>query len=330
MENTLTIYLSDTGEERRRRRRRRLAAAILAGGVIAALAKGTPKTVGASGGQAGGPGGGTTGVHVETPVRVVRVEPDPGPVAASEATRGPDERPPDSQPPVLRPAKAVFSPSSGLDFADGPLVRGAAAQLATVRNDGGTPIERVTVKAKRPFVVTNGCRHGLAPGAECVVAVVFAPGEAGRFEETLHIAAGSESARIRLRGRATEPVIERLPPEDPPPQPPQLTPRVLCFQPESLRFVSPGTKAVTLTNPEDTPLDVTKIRILRNGVEATGYTVDTASCVGLLQPHQPCRLAVTASLRAMLLHETVKIAVDYVDPASRETRAVHRATSCGR
>jgi hypothetical protein len=326
MENTLTIYLSDTGEERRRRRRRGLAAAILAGGVIAALAKGTPKTVGAS----GGPADGKTGVHVETPVRVVGVEPDPGPVAASEATRGPDERPPDSQPPVPRPAKAVFSPSSGLDFGDGPLVRGAGAQLATVRNDGGTPIERVTAKAAKPFVVTNGCRHGLAPGAECVVAVVFAPGEAGRFEETLRIAAGSESARIRLRGRATEPVIEKPPVEVTPRQQPQLTPRVLCFQPESLRFVSPGTKAVTLTNPEDTPLDVTKIRILRNGVDATGYTVDTASCVGLLQPHQPCRLAVTASLRAMLLHETVKIAVDYVDPASRETRAVHRATSCGR
>jgi hypothetical protein len=318
MDHTLTFYAGSAGqEERRRRRRGRIFAGIMIGLLAAALAPRTPE-----------PKAGSARIGVQVPpISVVRFERPIGPSMPSgmtstppgAATVTPPQQP--STPPL--PAKAIVAPSR-LDFGDGPLVRTSAPQLATVRNSGGTPIERVKIRAGKPFLVASNCGRGIAPGAECVVAVGFAPNAAGTFDRMLVIDTGNQHARVALQGRVTEPRKA-----EPPPPPVRDMPRVLCFQPESLTFIAAGTKSVTLTNPESTPLEVTNIHILRKttGTSAIGYDVDTTSCRRTLLPGQQCRFEVRARTQALLLHETVQIAVDYLDPAGK-TRSVHRATNC--
>ncbi|HYC88715.1 MAG TPA: choice-of-anchor D domain-containing protein [Thermoanaerobaculia bacterium] len=310
MENTISIYLARPAEEPRRRRRRgRIAAAMLVG-VMAAAAM--PKA------RNDAP---RIGVQAMAPIRVVRHAQPVGPPVPVQ-----DE--PKPEPPPPSPAKAVVMPSR-LDFSE----RGGT-QLATIRNDGGLPIERVSVSADAPFLATNGCARGVAPGAECVVAVVFSPRKGGSFTGTLNVAAGGERSRIALRGILTEtappmPVPVRVPAPVPAPAPPPV--RLLCFDPPSIHFTTPGTQTITLTNPEPTPLRVASIEALgRRGDTASGYSVEASRCLRFLGAGQQCTFTITATERALKTKEIMNLRVEYEDPATGQRQAARASAACRR
>lgn len=315
MEDILSVYLTNPGEEERKRRRRgRWIAGLVVGLVAAAAVPRTPKPQGEPP---------RIGVHAMAPISVVRytepVGPQP-PAVVPQPQPQPQPEPPKPEPePQPLPAKAVVTPSR-LDFRE----RGGA-QLATIRNDGGMPIERVSITADAPFVATNGCARGVAPGAECVVAVVFAPGKGGKYSGTLNVAAGSSRSRVALRGVLTE-----APPPAPVPAPPPPV-RLLCFDPPAIHFTTPGTQTITLTNPESAPLRVVRIEALgRTGDTASGYTVEASRCTRFLGAGQQCTFSITASERALKMREVMNLRVEYEDPATGLRQAARASAACGR
>src|ERR1700686_1236748 len=102
--------------------------------------------------------------------------------------------------PLALPARMAVAPAV-LDFGDGPSTRSLAPQLATVRNEGKQALAGVSAAVDGPFMATSGCAKELAPGDQCMIAVVFTPRQAGRFTGALKIAAGQERAKIPLPAR---------------------------------------------------------------------------------------------------------------------------------
>ncbi|HYC60993.1 MAG TPA: choice-of-anchor D domain-containing protein [Thermoanaerobaculia bacterium] len=316
---TISFYLGGGESERKRKRSKWIIPLIV--GLIAAYAV---AQTGATGSQ---------------PVVVPPVAPPPidpprraeSPsvqMAPVEIAPNPIVVPPPPPPPA--PARPVFSPSR-IDFGDGGR---AAAQLATVRNDGGQPITLVSTTISGPFLATNGCANGVAPGAQCVVAVVFAPQEPGISSGALTIVADGKRSRIPLSGSLPRPPVVAPPP--PPPTvvqapPPIVTPaRQLCFEPSKIHFRSTGKQSITLTNPERTPLRVTGVAITTHaGVSATGYEVDAARCLRVLGPGQRCKFTVRATELAIQRGERIDLTVFYDDPLTGQRRGAVGSSACG-
>ncbi|HUR79312.1 MAG TPA: choice-of-anchor D domain-containing protein, partial [Thermoanaerobaculia bacterium] len=293
--STLSLYLGDrAGEERKRRRRGRMAAGILVGVIAAAMA---PRPVR---NEEKAP---QVGVHIGGPLAILTV-----PAVPLSSTPLPAITPP-------LPAKAIITPPR-LVFSD----RNAPAQLAVVRNDGGTDIDRVSLSADPPFAATNGCAEGVAAGAQCVIAVVFAPSKGGRYSGTLKIAAGADRASVSLRGSAI----------DPPAPPPQLPPaRRLCVTPVNIKFTAPGTQTVTLSNSEPAVMRVVSIVATnRSGNAASGYDVDAAGCIRFLAPGQQCSFTISATKLALELRERMGIDITYEDLQTGIRRAVVPSPAC--
>lgn len=246
--------------------------------------------------------------------------------------------------PPAEPARIAVAPAQ-LDFGDGPLTRGVPAQMATIRNDGGQPLERVSAVVDGPFLATSGCAGELAPGDECMVAVVFTPKQPGRFAGSLRIAAGGMRAQIPLRGSVPRP-REDVAPQTPAPQPPvaavtpppapapavpQLPPaRMLCFEPALVRFTTTGKQTITLTNPEPAPLRVVAVLpIGRQGQTVSGYEIDSRKCLRVLKPGQQCKFTVRANELALQTRETMQLTVYYDDPVTGTRRPARFSSTCG-
>jgi hypothetical protein len=243
-------------------------------------------------------------------------------------------------------ARMALSPAL-LDFGDAPPARGLPAQLATVRNEGKQALAGVSAAVDGPFMATSGCAKELAPGDQCMIAVVFAPRQPGRFTGSLKIAAGQERAQIPLRGSIPQPrevvtvpapppapapvVATATPPPAPAPAPPPLAPaRMLCFQPASLRFISTGSQTITLTNPEPVPLRVVDVvPIGRQGHAVSGYEIESKKCLRVLDAGQQCTFTIRASEIALQTRETMQLNVFYEDPVTGSRRAARFSTSCG-
>jgi hypothetical protein len=244
---------------------------------------------------------------------------------------------------VPLPARIAVGPAR-LDFGDGPLTRAVPAQMATIRNDGGQPLARVSASVDGPFLATSGCAEELAPGDQCMIAVVFTPKQPGKFTGSLKIAAGGERAQIPLRGSVPRPAVTPPPVPIPvpvavqttPPPPvsvaPQLPPaRMLCFEPALLRFTSTGKQTITLTNPEPVPLRVVAVLpIGRQGQTVSGYEVESRKCLRVLKPGQQCKFTVRANQLAVQTAETMQLTVYYDDPATGLRRPARFSTACGR
>ncbi|MDP9191879.1 MAG: choice-of-anchor D domain-containing protein [Acidobacteriota bacterium] len=241
------------------------------------------------------------------------------------------------------PAHAAVTPAR-MDFGDGPMNRGVAAQLATLRNDGGQPISRITTAIDGPFIATNGCGGGLAPGAECIVAVTFAPQQAGKFRGALTIVTGAERSRVLLRGSVTRPREVPPPPAPlpapapvvvPPPSPavvpvPPAPKRVLCADPPRLHFARVGKQTITLTNSESTPLRVAGIAVVgKSGQSATGYEVDSGKCTRTLMPGQRCKFTVRATELAIQRGEIIELKV-FHDDLTTGQRQLAMVSRCDR
>ncbi len=233
-----------------------------------------------------------------------------------------------------------------LDFGDGPSTRSLAPQLATVRNEGRQALAGVSAIVDGPFMATSGCAKELAPGDQCMIAVVFTPRQPGRFTGALKIAAGQERAQIPLRGgipQAVTPTLHAPPPAPaaavaavtPPPSPapvplPPPPARMLCFEPALLRFTSTGRQTITLTNPEPVPLRVVDVvPIGRQGQAISGYQVESKKCLRVLDAGQQCTFTVSAGLVALQTRETMQLTVFYEDPVTGSRRAARFSTACG-
>jgi hypothetical protein len=306
--HTITVYLAES--EKRKRKRSKWVIPILVG-LVAAFAFGRPKA------------------RIEEPVAVVAPPPvvvttvAEEPVVEVPVIETPIVEEPPAPPPAL-PAHAVVTPAR-LDFGDGPMNRGVAPQLATLRNDGGQPIARIAAKADGPFIATNGCARGLAPGAECIVAVTFTTQQPGTFNHVLTIVADSERGRVSLRGSVakpreiprppappSEPVVEKTPP--PPPPPPRIPLRQLCVDPPQLHFTQVGKQTMTITNKEKTSLRVMGVAIVgQSGQSASGYEIDSGKCMRVLNPGQRCKFTVRATDLAIQRGEKITLNVYYDD-----------------
>lgn len=250
--------------------------------------------------------------------------------------------------PQAAPSRMAVAPAL-LDFGDGPSTRSLAPQLATVRNEGKQALAGVSAAVDGQFMATSGCAKELAPGDQCMIAVVFTPRQPGRFTGALKIAAGQERAQIPLRGGIPQPrqvvtptlparppapapaVATAAPPPAPSPAPPPLAPaRMLCFQPASLRFTSTGRQTITLTNPEPVPLRVVDVvPIGGHGQAVSGYEIESTKCLRVLDAGQQCTFTIRASEIALQTRETMQLNVFYEDPTTGSRRAARFSTACG-
>jgi hypothetical protein len=323
---TVDIYIDDDDRQRRKRRGKWLVPILV--GLVAAYALGREKPIAALPPKpvvVPPPVIATAPPVVETPPVVVETPP-----AVGEA------------PPL--PAKLAVGPVR-LDFGDGPLPRAMPAQMAIIRNEGGQPLPRIDVSADHPFLATNGCTRELAPDSECMIAVVFAPQQPGKFAGALRIAAGADRAQIPLRGSVPRPreiitpvaptpapaAVQVAPPPAVVPQAPALPPaRILCFQPPLVRFTTTGKQSVTLTNPGPLELRVAAVvPIGRQGQTLSGYEVEARKCLRVLKPGQQCKFTVRANELAVQTGETMKINVYYDDPITGTRRPAMFSLACG-
>ena len=344
---TLDIYVGETERRRRKRRGKWVVPLIVGAAAALALTRETPLHEGDAPSK-------TVKRIVAPPARVAVVQTPPtmpttltaqAPPATTSTTAPVATTPP---PVVVAPAHVAVAPSR-LDFGEGPPTRGVPAQLATIRNDGGEPLARVSVGVAGPFLVTSGCPDALAPGEQCAIAVVFAPKQPGRFAGALDVAAGDQRTRVALRGSVSRP-REVVTPTAPPARPPrpaiaQVTPRpaqvpvfvppppparMLCFDPPFLRFVSTGKQTITLTNPEAAVLRVVAIvPIGRQGETLSGYEIEPGRCLRELKARQQCRFTIRAHELALRTRETMHVAVYYDDPLTGERRTAQSSSACG-
>jgi hypothetical protein len=308
---TISFYLGAVESERKRRRSKWLLPLLI--GVLAAYAVSRPKA---------------PAIVVEPPPIPVVTIPAPIPIA-------PIPVPLPLPPPPPPPAHAAVAPPL-IDFGNGART---PARLATIRNDGGQPITRVTHTISGPFFATNGCAGGVAPGNECVVAVVFAPQQPGPSEGTLTLVADGARSRIRLRGSMPRPAVAPAPSPAPaplhpvavvPPPPPRPTPaRQLCFEPSRLHFRTTGKQSITLTNPERTPLRVMGVAMTgQQGQAMSGYEIDSARCMRVLGPGQRCKFTVRATELALQRGERIELTVYYDDLLTGQRRAAAPSAAC--
>ncbi len=311
---TITVFVADTEDQQRKRRRARRLAALIIFGIAAAfgfsrestpIAKRSPRS----------------------PQGVIDVKPEPKP----------DVLPPDDfreyDTPIgpLPGPGAIVAPAI-LDFGERPLDSVGAAQLVTIRNDGGHPLDRVTTSITGPFAVTSGCIAPILPGSDCAAAVVFAPQVAGASSGELTIHAGEGRRIVRLVGRAAAPQIadDALDDADwdadadaevPTDAAESGHPHHLCINPTSIRFVRSGLDTITLTNPDEAPIQVTSIRLSGSeGRPVRGYEIAGDVCVKTMAPGEQCRFTILASPLALSTGERINVEVIY-DLAERQRMA---------
>jgi hypothetical protein len=325
--HSIDIYIDD--EQQRKRRRRKWLIPLIVG-VSAALAVGGEKPI----------------APAPTPVVIAPPEPvrPPPDVVEPLPVPTPTPIPTATAPPLPLPGRIAVGPVR-LDFGDGPLARGVPAQLAMIRNEGEQPLSRVSAVADGPFLATSGCPNELAPGDQCMIAVVFSPKQPGKFAGSLKIAAGDERAQVQLHGSiprprevtppapvpVAPPIAEIVPPPAPTPAP-QKPPaaRTLCFDPPLVRFTSTGRQTITLTNPEPTPIRVVAILpIGGQGRTVSGYEIESRKCLRALKARQQCKFTVRATELAIQARETMQLTVYYDDPVSGGTRAARTISACG-
>jgi hypothetical protein len=85
----------------------------------------------------------------------------------------------------------------------------------------------------------------------------------------------------------------------------------LDVTPRSLHFTAPGAQTVTVSNPNDAPIRIDRVKIVgARGDSVAGYQLDAKACNGvLLQPHASCRGSVFAFPMAIAARQSIHIEV---------------------
>lgn len=105
--------------------------------------------------------------------------------------------------PVSIPINGMVANPIQLAFAQVNVGQTSAAQTVTITNGTGNALSSLSVTAAAPFAVTqNGCTGTLAAGADCTLAIVFAPTVSGVASGTLTVnsGVGGASATVSLSG----------------------------------------------------------------------------------------------------------------------------------
>lgn len=326
----LEIHVGEGAQRRRRRRRGKWLLPLLLG-IVAAflLTREKPQT--------------------PVPPRTVSVPPKPALNPTPEPTLNPvsatTPEPPAETPPAPAPARVTVAPTQ-IDFGELVPPRFVPAQMLTIRNDGGEAAPAVTIATSGPFLATNGCSHELPPAAECAIAVVFAPRKAGSFTGVLRVTSAAEHADVALRGTMarvapvetpaprpqSQQTAQSVPPAPlpaPPAPAPVPPPRVLCFDPPSIHFLTTGRQDITLTNPGPLPLRVVAILpVGQQGQTISGYEVDPGRCLREIAPGRQCRFSVRANQLALQRREMMQLTVYYDDPLTGTRRAASVSSAC--
>jgi hypothetical protein len=149
----------------------------------------------------------------------------------------------------------------------------SAAQNVTITNSGGLPLESIAVVASNGFVFTNGCGTELAAGANCSIAVEFAPLQRGSATGTLTVSDALRQQTVSLSGTG-------------------VAPAAIGVNPASLTFTNqqPGVasapQTVMVTNSGGAPMANVGFQI--TGPAAASYSITGTTCGAVLNNGASC------------------------------------------
>src|SRR5471032_128452 len=104
------------------------------------------------------------------------------------------------------PAPALAATPSIIVFGSQTIATAAAMQNVTLANSGNVALDLTSITVSGAASVTlgaNNCGANLAPGASCVVPVLFAPTVAGSVSATLSVASNAAPLQVNISGSGT-------------------------------------------------------------------------------------------------------------------------------
>ncbi|MEP7111679.1 MAG: choice-of-anchor D domain-containing protein [Ilumatobacteraceae bacterium] len=185
-----------------------------------------------------------------------------------------------------RPIALDITPS--MDFGTVNVGSQSSPKSATVTNTSGVSINIGAVgPPAAPFSITaNGCGGSLAPGASCVVTMVFRPTAAGGATSTITVSGDGLSVSASLVGNGFSPSAP--------------TPGSLTIAPGSANYGSapvggsvPG-KTFVVSNPGATSVTIAGVGLSGGGADQ--FAVGTNTCTGSLGGGSSCSIAVSATV----------------------------------
>ncbi len=205
--------------------------------------------------------------------------------------------------PAYAATRLTISPLS-LSFPNQEVDTTSAPKNVTLTNPNSSPlqIDSVMASAGDFSVSSDGCSGVLlAPGANCVVSVVFTPSQIGTRTGTLTItdAAANSPQTVNLSGTG---ILVK----------PTFNPTHLSFGHQAVQVPS-ATKTVVLTNPNLVPLSVSSVAS-SNG----DFTVSNDTCSGTqVAASGTCSFDVTFTPAAAGVVNASIVVTDNADPATQ-------------
>lgn len=184
------------------------------------------------------------------------------------------------------PAKIKLSPVS-ISFGS----RGtetSTLRSVTLSNSGGSILDlgsaRLEGAADTGFSINSACPTALAPGAQCIIPVTFAPTKSGDFSAALVVPSSVGTSSVRLTGIAKAPRLT-------------VAPLTLSF-PNRFIGETSGAKAVKIKNADKGLLRITSIRILN---EPLAFPIET-ECPTSLESSDQCIVSIRFAPRREGIH----------------------------
>jgi hypothetical protein len=174
-------------------------------------------------------------------------------------------------------APAVSLSTTNLTFSNQVVGTTSAAQLVTLHNVGGSPLNITNVAASGDFAETNTCSASIAPAGSCTISIIFTPTATGTRYGSVTITdnAANSPQTISLVGTGVPAAAVTL------------LPASLTFGTQTVTTTS-APQLVTVTNTGATVLDITSIA-------ASGDFAQTNTCGATLAVGASCAISVTFS-----------------------------------
>ncbi|MDB5978482.1 MAG: repeat-containing protein, partial [Nevskia sp.] len=177
-------------------------------------------------------------------------------------------------------AVGVLTPDT-LDFGDQPMSTSSMPKNISLQNNGNATLVISLITVSGDYRQSNDCPTALAPGADCTIAVVFAPGDAGASDGVLTVSSASQQFTAQLRGTGTVPGITVTPPR-------------LSFGSRALGSPS-AAQSVQVSNSGGTTLQVGAPTI--GDAAAADFNVASNGCTAPLEAGASCSMAVVFTPR---------------------------------
>jgi sugar lactone lactonase YvrE len=182
--------------------------------------------------------------------------------------------------------QAALSPTSA-NFGSVAVGSSSSSQTFTLKNAGNAPLTITSValtgtNASSFAIGANACGSSLAAGANCTIAVTFAPSSVGSFTASLSVvdAVGTQTAALNGAGTAA-PAAQAA-----------LTPATATFG-SVIDGSSSAAQTFTLTNAGNAALAITSISL--TGTNASSFALGANACGSSLAAGANCTIAVTFS-----------------------------------